>query len=250
MNEIRVSIILPVYNGALYLAHQLDSIIPMLAKNDEIVISYDQSTDDTLKIVKEYELKNSRISVFINNGERGVWQNSINALNHARGKYILPCDQDDEWINNKINIMVSALENSGAVVATHDGYVCDANLNIIPPSIFDRCNTNGSLVRNFLKNSVSGCCLAYRSEIKGIFSNTPFTPDASDQWAALGAIVIGKLEIVHDKLIKHRIHDSNYTPKRKRKMRTILWGRFLLTCNLVWLLFHRKEYQISCGSKC
>lgn len=96
MSDIRVSVIMPVYNGALYLAHQLDSIIPMLAENDEIIISYDKSTDDTLKIAKEYAKKDSRIRLFINRGEGGVWPNSLNALKRVRGKYIIPSDQDDE----------------------------------------------------------------------------------------------------------------------------------------------------------
>ena len=239
--DIRASVIMPVYNGEKYLGHQLDSIIPMLADNDEIVISYDESGDDTLGVAKRYASMDNRIKVFSNECEKGVWGNSINAINHAEGKYILPSDQDDEWINDKINVLVSSMEKSGAFAATHDGYVCDENMNIIPPTIFERCHTNSSLIKNFAKNTVSGCCLIYRKDIVSNIIDAPFSPDAADQWAAIAAMMTGKLIIVDKVLIKHRIHSSNYTPKEKRKLSVIIKGRLGLAGNIAWLFINKRQ---------
>lgn len=243
MNDIRVSIVLPVYNGSLYLPHQLDSIIPMLGNNDEVVISYDKSIDNTLDIVKEYAKKDTRIKVFINEGKRGVWSNSINALKHVRGKFIFACDQDDEWFNNKIDVALTEFDNSEVLAVVHDGYVCDANLNIIPPTICKRCNTNDGLINNYIHNSITGCCLAYRKELVDVLLETPFIPDAADQWVGMCAIILGRLIINNSILIKHRIHEANYTPKNKRKLTTIIHDRLSLLCNIIWLYINKRRYQ-------
>lgn len=242
MSDIRVSVIMPVYNGALYLAHQLDSIIPMLAENDEIIISYDKSTDDTLKIAKEYAKKDSRIRLFINRGEGGVWPNSLNALKRVRGKYIIPSDQDDEWINDKINVIVSAFNNKKVMAVLHDGYVCDKDLNIIMPTILDREKTSNSWVKNFIKSSVAGCCLAYRSEFVKVFLKTPIMPDAADQWAAISAMILGKVRIIKPILTKHRIHENNFTPKYKRKLSVKLKGRLFLAIDILWLFINKRRF--------
>jgi len=45
-----ISVCIATYNGALYIKEQLNSILPQLSDNDEIIISDDHSTDDTLQI--------------------------------------------------------------------------------------------------------------------------------------------------------------------------------------------------------
>ena len=55
---------MPTYNGRLYLRKQLDSILNQTFKDFRLIISDDASTDSTLKILKEYEEKDSRIEVY------------------------------------------------------------------------------------------------------------------------------------------------------------------------------------------
>ena len=49
-----ISVAMAVYNGGKYLREQLDSILKQLDEMDELIISYNDSTDDTLKILEEY----------------------------------------------------------------------------------------------------------------------------------------------------------------------------------------------------
>ena len=64
-----ISVCIATYNGALYIKEQLNSILPQLSDNDEIIISDDHSTDDTLQIIRS--INDKRIKIFINQGEKG-----------------------------------------------------------------------------------------------------------------------------------------------------------------------------------
>ena len=55
------SVVMATYNGAKYIIEQLDSIKNQTMRPDEVIISDDGSTDDTLKIVKNYIAKNQTI---------------------------------------------------------------------------------------------------------------------------------------------------------------------------------------------
>ena len=60
----KVDILLATYNGEQYLKEQLDSILDQSYNEFRLLISDDASTDDTVRILKEYEEKDNRITVF------------------------------------------------------------------------------------------------------------------------------------------------------------------------------------------
>ena len=107
----RVSVAMAVYNGEKYIRAQLDSIIPMLDFNDEIVVSLNPSIDNTRMILEEYINRDPRIKLF-ECSDLGVQANFNNAIEKASGKYIFLCDQDDVWINNKVQEVVVQFEKS------------------------------------------------------------------------------------------------------------------------------------------
>ena len=61
-----ISVAMAVYNGGKYLREQLDSILKQLDEMDELIISYNDSTDDTLKILEEYRSEEHFETVFKN----------------------------------------------------------------------------------------------------------------------------------------------------------------------------------------
>lgn len=92
-----ISIIVPVYNSELYLKKCLDSIISQTYENIEIICIDDNSSDDSLRILQEYEKKDQRIKVLQKVNE-GVSFARNAGLDMARGDYILFVDSDD-WID-------------------------------------------------------------------------------------------------------------------------------------------------------
>ena len=110
-----ISVCLATYNGERFIQRQLETIIEQLGEDDEIIISDDGSTDDTLRIIEG--LHSPLIHVYINNGEHGYTPNFENALRYAHGEYIFLSDQDDVWLPRKLEICMNALKTCDFVVS-------------------------------------------------------------------------------------------------------------------------------------
>ena len=92
----RVSIIIPVYNGANYMREAIDSALAQSYDNLEIIVVNDGSTDRSAAIAKEYAARDARIRVF--DKENGGLSDARNyGIARARGEYIGFLDSDD-WI--------------------------------------------------------------------------------------------------------------------------------------------------------
>jgi len=100
MPEPKISIIIPVYNVEKYLAECLDSCINQTLKDIEIICVDDCSTDNSYKILEEYQQKDSRIKIFRHeeNKKQGAARNF--GLENATGEYIWFVDSDD-YIDTK-----------------------------------------------------------------------------------------------------------------------------------------------------
>jgi glycosyltransferase involved in cell wall biosynthesis len=94
MKDILISVILPVYNGALYLDEAIVSILKQTHDNFELIVINDGSTDESLVILEKYAAQDSRI-VTINRQNNGLVCSLNEGILKARGKYIARMDADD-----------------------------------------------------------------------------------------------------------------------------------------------------------
>ncbi len=138
MDNIKVSIIVPVYNVEKYLQSCMDSLVNQTLEDIEIICVNDGSTDNSLEILESYAKKDSRIKVFtIENSGNSIARNY--GIKIAKGKYVGFVDSDD-YINET---MFEKLYNS-----------CEQNdldLAICKISLFDdktgEVNNNLSLLQ-------------------------------------------------------------------------------------------------------
>ena len=107
MNQILVSIAMATYNGELYVAQQLDSILNQTYSNLEIIIVDDNSQDNTYQILQNYAHKHDNIKLFKNKVNYGVALTFSRALSLTTGQFIACADQDDVWFANKIELLVN-----------------------------------------------------------------------------------------------------------------------------------------------
>ena len=98
------------FNGEKYLKEQLDSILCQLDFKDEVIISDDGSTDETLNLLNEY--KNDKRVQVIKNPRKGVVSNFDNALRNSNNEVIFLSDQDDIWLPNKVEVVKKCFLNS------------------------------------------------------------------------------------------------------------------------------------------
>jgi glycosyltransferase involved in cell wall biosynthesis len=97
MSSIKVSIIVPVYNGERFISKCIDSIICQTLRNIEIICVNDGSTDMSLEILKRYADKDNRIKI-ISTRNKGQGNARNIAIEHAVGEFIGFVDIDD-WVD-------------------------------------------------------------------------------------------------------------------------------------------------------
>lgn len=97
MNNILVSVIIPVYNVEKYLKEAIESVINQTFKNIEIICVNDASPDNCAQILADYASKDARIKIITHNTNRGLSCARNSGLDIAKGEYIYFLDSDDYY---------------------------------------------------------------------------------------------------------------------------------------------------------
>jgi glycosyltransferase involved in cell wall biosynthesis len=115
-----VSVIVPVYNTAKYVAETLDSILAQTFQDYEIICINDGSTDDSLSILEKYAARDKRIKI-IDQKNQGICHARNNAIAAARGKYIYPLDSDDKIAPTCLQELHRTITTTDAALICTDG---------------------------------------------------------------------------------------------------------------------------------
>ena len=203
----KISVCMATYNGEKYIKEQLGSILSQLAQNDEVIISDDHSTDNTLKVINL--LNDSRVKVFLNTKEHGYTRNFENALEKSSGDIIFLADQDDVWTSNKVDISLKYLEKNDFVVSNCK--IVDTNLNIINESHFQLRGVKRGFIHNLLLTRYIGACTAFKREV--LIKSLPFPSNtnlaAHDYWICLIAELYFDVSLIEEPLVLYRRHHNN-----------------------------------------
>jgi glycosyltransferase involved in cell wall biosynthesis len=113
-----VSICIPTYNGALYLAECIESALAQSFADIEILLVDDSSTDDSLAIAHNYALRDKRIRVFQNDVNLGLVANWNRSVTLAEGEWIKFLHQDDRLEPNCVERMLDAAQPNVDLIAT------------------------------------------------------------------------------------------------------------------------------------
>ena len=122
----KITVTMPVYNGEKYLNYSLRSIQNQKMKDIEILLIDDCSTDNSVKIIKEYMKDDPRIRLIKNEKNRRIlYSKSIAALN-ANGKYITQIDQDDMFIrDDAFDLLINEAEKNDIDLVQFRDFVLD-----------------------------------------------------------------------------------------------------------------------------
>ena len=221
-----ISVALAAYEGERYIEEQLRSILPQLAKEDEIIVSDDKPGGMTEIIVRRLAEEDARVR-YVEGPGKGVAANFINAIRHSKGDKIFLADQDDVWLPDKVQHVMEAFEN-GASLVLHNAYVTDENLQITHPSFFALRGSKPGLVHNLLKNSYMGCCMAFDRKLLKKIMPMPKAVPMHDQWIGLIAEIYGKPVFLDVPLLYYRRHEGNVTGGRTDTKQKLRWREYLL----------------------
>lgn len=205
----KISVCMATYNGEKYIFEQINSILSQLNSNDELIISDDNSTDNTINVIKYFQ--DNRIKLFINQKRIGVISNFENALIKASGDYIFLSDQDDVWLPNKINIMIDYLQTYDLVIA--NVILVNSSLSIIKKKFWENQKVIGCFFNNLYKNPYLGCSMAFRNEILKYTLPFPKNIPMHDIWIGLCTQIFSKkCFYINQPLMYYRRHGNNLSP--------------------------------------
>ncbi len=217
----KISIILPTYNGAKYLNQLLESLRGQSRKADEVLFIDDCSTDNTVNLINSgiEENGSNDWKVHLNAVNFGVWRNFKEGWRYASGDLILFCDQDDIWHKDKIGIFEEAFSKEPEM----DVLACDKEDFSGEFPYEDKASLSydshklkkGAMYRNsFFTFGCTGCCIGVRkSFLDKIYDYWESDDLAYDSYIRIMGLVKKSYYFYHEKLVFMRLHDNNTTKR-------------------------------------
>lgn len=238
-----VSVCLATYNGSRFLREQLDSVLCQLSPIDELVVSDDGSTDETLDILAEYVALDSRLKIVKNTGRQGLVGNFESALKKAKGDCIFLCDQDDVWHPHKLELMLDYLQQYKFVV--HDAAVVDPHLSVIHPSYFSLRPVKAGFWNNLYRSSLLGCCMGFSSEAMNLILPFPKRILWHDMWIGLMLQVFYKPRLVSTPLLYYRRHGANLSTASDKSMFSVQFKVYYRCVMLIEVMKRMVRFSVN-----
>ncbi|RPG52902.1 MAG: glycosyltransferase family 2 protein [Flavobacteriales bacterium TMED84] len=150
----KVSIITPCFNSAEYISDCIDSVVNQTYQNWEMIIIDDNSSDQSVKLIKKKKSTEGRIKLIELEENIGSAMARNEAIKAAKGRFIAFLDSDDKWYSNKLSIQIDYMKT---------------NKIFFSFTSYDIINNNGNPTNNvisvpekitynqYLKNTIIGC---------------------------------------------------------------------------------------------
>jgi glycosyltransferase involved in cell wall biosynthesis len=225
-----ISICMASYNGQKYIEEQIDSVLKQLIDGDELIIIDDNSTDNTVSKIKKYKEKNI-----------GVNKSFEKGINLSTKKYIFLVDQDDIWVEKRVEKMLNVLENNDVLLVTGNQLFIDKDGKMIEyqhNSLRFRDSNKVFLeFRNIFlgKSAYYGCAMAFNSKLKKVILPFPNFIESHDLWIAKAALIMKKNFNLEDAILYRRVHGENTSIIKRNILRKIK-SRFIFLFSSVVLI--------------
>lgn len=185
MSKPAISIAMPTYNGERFIKEQLESFARQERLPDELVITDDASSDQTVEIIRQFAAAAPfPVRIFVNEKRLGINANFGRAIQEAAGDIIFLSDSDDYWYPQKIRLMEKTLEEipeAGIAICNSDQ--ADDQLRPLGATSWasvDRFFPSQRLLSDLAHGKTywsrmpaQGCCLAFRGKFKELILPLP-----------------------------------------------------------------------------
>lgn len=216
-----ISVAMATYNGDKFLQTQLDSLAAQTHLPDELVVCDDNSSDQTLDILKRFaDVVPFEVKIISNSKNLGFVATFQQAILYTKGDLVFLCDQDDFWFPEKIKqTLAFARDKPTAMLFMNDAELVDGNLN---PSGFTTFGQMRAVKQNPL-DLVLGCCMAVRRELITLFSPIPSGFPAHDVWIQEFATYLDSKMLIPQVFQYYRRHHKNETAHIVYSLKKINW---------------------------
>ncbi len=238
----KISVILPVYNAALYLKEAVNSIINQTYTDWELIIINDGSTDNSQEIILSYT--DRRIKYFENENNLGLISTLNKAINLCSGEYIARMDADDISFAERFSKQVNFLDQNA------DYGMCGSFAHIIN----NQGNTTGKIIHvtenDYLKVNLLFSVpfvhpsMMIRKEIleENLFDKEYLHAEDYDLWTRIARKY--KVANIPDFLLKYRWHGSNVSITNSEKQERVKNKIIKRELNLLDLSPNEEEFYL------
>jgi glycosyltransferase involved in cell wall biosynthesis len=222
-DTLSVGVAIATFNGSRFLDAQLRSIFDQTRLPEEIVISDDGSTDDTLSIARSYraEAKRAgvRLRVVSHKGRSGVAANFAHAVSLSTTDVVALSDQDDVWLPHKLETLTRVVAADPTVLMVHsDAELVDEAGKPLGMTVLESLRMTSSEKHNLVtghgikalvrRNLVTGSTAMIRRDLVARAGPIP-AGWLHDEWWALVAASSDGLVLNPQVLGLYRQHDDN-----------------------------------------
>lgn len=207
----RISVLIPVYNCAPYVATALNSILTQTCPDFEVVIIDDDSTDNTVQLIKEID--DARIKLIRKPRNTGITDSLNVGLEVAAGQFIARMDGDDISVNTRLAEQVELLDNDPSIV------LCGSWMRIISTDEIVKAPVEHDEIKTamLLWNCVMHPTVMIRNSFlrdNNLKYNKRLEPaEDYDLWVRM--IQKGKFHNIPKALLLHRLHDRQSSETRR-----------------------------------
>lgn len=229
-----VSVIIPSYNRQNSIARSIESALSQSYKNLEIIVIDNRSIDNTPKILAEFNKKDNRIKVIVNEQDLSLSKTLNKAISISIGKYIARLDDDDAWADtSKIEKQVNFLESNQDYVLVGTGVIAvdDQGAEIRRTLLPERHHqiVDAMLLRcPFIHPSV-----VFKKDIFEMLGgyNETLVCEDYDLWVRMGRV--GKMHNISEYLVFYQESGSRLSVVKQKK---------ILLCNMYLIKKYGKYY--------
>ncbi|HQN64603.1 MAG TPA: glycosyltransferase [Methylophilus sp.] len=217
-NDDTIAVVLSTYNGAAYITELIDSLKRQTFTHWHCYIRDDGSKDNSIEVVKSNIAGSDKFTLIEDTkGNLKINGSHLTLFASVKENYIAVCDQDDVWLENKLEASLKKLkeieteDRLPALVHT-DSYFVDEKLNILRPLFIGNRGKKTGLPGILFANSVQGGSVLFNRALCDVMLSTPVTLIYDYQLAMLAELT-GRRAFLSQPLLKYRQHAQSSIAK-------------------------------------
>lgn len=211
-----IDILMATYNGEEYVEEQIRSILNQTYSDFNLIISDDNSQDMTLAKIRKLAALDSRIKLIENSENIGYIKNFEKLIMLSDAEIIMISDQDDYWLEDKIEQTYKFFEETNSDLVYTDLKVVDRQLNIIHESFNQFMKINPSRIKNYKdtlhRNFATGNTFLFSAKMKKFilpFIELKLHEFIHDWYIWIECMFNGQVNYLDKSLVLYRQHDAN-----------------------------------------
>ncbi len=220
MSVAPIEVVLPTYNGVLYLEDQIASIYHQTLRPERVLLRDDGSSDGTQAVIIELqEYYGKWLKVLPADGNLGCVANVNRLLVATTAPYVALADQDDLWMPEKLERSLDLMKQLEACYGTSTPLLVHSDLELVDKdgaslgfSYLNRQRINPLRTAPedlVLTNVVTGCTVLVNLALLEKALPIPTKALMHDWWLALVASVFGRIDLLSRPTVQYRQHEAN-----------------------------------------